>query len=164
MSLNAILGKTWGPIGTTTLQKSTANRGSISVISAFNTRNLIFMIHSERIRSFLVIKFLKKLLKYHAGKHIVLVMDQAPTHISNATLEYINSENRLHVFNFPKRSPEFNPHEKIWNYLKNEELKSHQARNIKDLKKIIKNKLIKISKNSCLLKGLYYRSIISKFF
>ncbi|MBE7445670.1 MAG: transposase [Planctomycetia bacterium] len=33
-----------------------------------------------------------------------------------------------HVFYLPPYSPDFNPDEQVWNYLKHEELKSHQAR------------------------------------
>lgn len=157
------MGKTWGAVGVTTLQKTTGNRGSVSIISAYNTGSLIFMLHHGKVKSIEVIKFLKKILRRHIKKHIVLLMDQAPVHTSGETLRFINSEKRLHIFYFPSRSPELNPHEKVWNHLKNEELKSHQAKNVKELKRIIKNKLLKMSKNPDLLKGLFYRSMLSKF-
>jgi hypothetical protein len=64
----------------------------------------------------------------------------------------------------PARSPELNPDEKVWNHLKNEELKSHQARNKKELKNIAKNKLLKMSKKPSLLRGIFMRCEISEFF
>jgi transposase len=122
------------------------------------------MLHQGKITSADVIKFFEKIVRRNPKRHVVLIMDKAPPHTSGATLKYISSEKRLHVFNFPSRSPELNPNEKIWNHLKNEELKSHQARNINELRKIVKNKLTKMSKKPALLKGLFYRSFLSKFF
>jgi len=151
-------------VGVTALQKTTGHRGSISILSAYNTEDLIFMLHHGRVKSIEVINFLKKLLDRYRRRHIVLLMDQAPVHTSSETLRFIASKKRLHVFYFPSRSPELNPHEKVWNHLKNEELKSHQAKNVKELKRITKNKLLKLSKKPSLLKGLFYRSMLSKFF
>jgi len=40
-------------------------------------------------------------------------MDQATTHVSKMTSEFIKNKKRLHVFYLPSRSPEMNPDEKI---------------------------------------------------
>ena len=165
VSLNAVLGKTWGPIGVKSIQKSTGNRASISAISAIsNSGRLIFTLHEEKITSIQIIHFLNQMLKYHTKKHIIVVMDKAPPHTSRVTQKYIESKKRLHVFYLPARSPELNPDEKVWNHLKNEELKSHQARNKKELKKITKNKLSNMSKKPRLLRGIFMRCEIAEFF
>jgi len=165
IALTAVLGKTWGPVGKTTLASVTGNRGSISAMSAIsNSGKLIFTLHEKRITSIEVIHFLDQLLKYHPRRHIVVVMDKAAPHKSKITQAYIDSKKRLHVFYLPARSPELNPDEKVWNYLKNEELKSHQAKNRKELKLLTKNKLKKMSKKPNLLKGLFMRCEISGFF
>ena len=77
----------------------------------------------------------------------MVVMDQAPCHTSKKVKEYIDSEKRLHVFYLPAYSPQFNPDEKVWNHLKNIELKGHLKNNTKDLKRLIRLKLNKISKS-----------------
>ena len=59
--------------------------------------------------------------------------------------------------------PEFSPDEKIWNHLKHQEFKSHQATNLAELEKLTKQKLRKRSKNPLLLKGIFLRSSIAKF-
>jgi len=165
VSLDAVLGKTWGPIGQKTIQKSTGNRASISAMSAISDGGkLIFTLHEKKITSIEIIQFLDQMLKHHPRRHVVVVMDKAPPHTSCLTQQYIKSQKKLHVFYLPARSPEFNPDEKVWNHLKNEELKSHQARNKNDLKKLAKNKLSKMSKKPRLLKGIFMRSEISKFF
>ena len=68
------------------------------------------------------------------------------------------------MFYLPPRSPEFNPDEKVWNYLKNEELKSHQAKNKMELKKLTKNKLMSMSKKPRLLIGLFKRCDVADLF
>lgn len=165
VSLDAVLGKTWGPIGVTSIQKSTGNRASISAISAIShSGKLIFKLHEEKIKSGEIIKFLDQMLAHHPKRNIVVVMDRAKPHTSKITTAYIKSKKRLHVFYLPARSPEFNPDEKVWNHLKNEELKSHQAKNKNELKDLTKRKLLRMSKKPKLLRGIFMRSEISKFF
>ncbi len=162
VSLDAVLGKTWGPVGKTTIQKMTGNKASISAMSAITASGkLIFTLHEKRICSPEIINFLKQMLKHHPSRHIVVVMDNAKPHVSNMTKAYIESQERLHVFYLPPRTPEFNADEKVWNYLKNEEMKSHNAKTKKELKRITKNKLMKMSKKPKLLRALFKRSEIA---
>src|SRR5690606_32203851 len=110
--------------------------GSISAISAItNDGHLIFNLHEKRITSVEVIEFFKQMLAYHPKRHLTVVMDRAPVHTAKAIKKFIDSQKRLHVFYLPPRSPEFNPDEKVWNHLKNQELCSHKAKNTKELKK-----------------------------
>jgi len=163
ISLNAVLGKTWGPIGKTTIQKTTGNKASISAMSAITSSGkLIFTLHEKSICSTEIITFLSQMLKHHPRRHLVVIMDNAPPHTSGITQEYIKSEKRLHVFYLPPRTPEFNADEKVWNYLKNEEMKSHSAKSKVELKRITKNKLMKMSKKPRLLRALFKRSEISE--
>jgi transposase len=165
VSLNSVLGKTWGPIGVKSIQQSTGNKASISAMSAISkSGKLIFTLHEEKITSIQVINFLDEMLKYHPKRHLVVVMDKAPPHTSVMTKKYIESKKRLHVFYLPARSPELNPDEKVWNHLKNEELKSHHAKNKSDLKKLTKNKLYKMSRKPRLLRGIFMRCDIAHFF
>ncbi len=163
VQLAPVLGKTWAPKGKTPIQKVTGNRGSVAAISAISSDGrLIFNLHRGRFRSPEIIHFLKQMLKHHGRRHIVVVMDQAKPHTSKMTKAFIASQKRLHVFYLPSRSPELNPDEKIWNHLKHQELKSHQATNLKDLAKLAKRKLRKMSRDPRLLRGIFLRSDIAK--
>ena len=106
-------------------------------MSAISRRgHLLFRLHNKRIASPEVIDFLKHMLKHHKGRHLVVVMDQAPPHTSKKTTAYIESQKRLHVFHLPKYSPDWNPDEKVWNHLKHQELTSRQAKTKKELTKL----------------------------
>lgn len=165
VSLVATVGKTWGPIGQKTIIKRTGNRGGVSAISAITkSGNLIFNLHEKRISSVEIIQFLQQMLEHHPRRHLVVVMNQAKPHVSKITMEFIASQKRLHIYYLPARSPEFNPDEKVWNHLKNEDLKAHQATNVKELKTLTRKKLKKMANSPSLLKGIFHRCEIASLF
>jgi len=167
IQLSPVVGKTWGSIGKKIIQKKTGNRGSVSAISAIsNSGRLIFNVYQggKRFNSADIVKFLKEMLKHHPNRHLVVVMDQAPCHKSKTVRSFVASQKRLHVFYLPPRSPEYNPDEKVWNHLKHQELKSHNAKNLKDLRKLTRRKLAGMARNKSMLLGIYRRSEGAAFF
>jgi transposase len=165
VSLTAFLGKTWAPRGKTPKASVTGRRGGVAAMSAISKPgHLVFRLLEKRIASGQVIDFLAQMLKHHPRRHLVVVMDQAPPHVSKKTKAYIASQQRLHVFNLPKYSPDWNPDEKVWNHLKHHELKSHQAKTKDELKHLTRRKLQSMAKRPQLLRGLYFRCCVSDFF
>lgn len=156
ISLSPVVGKTWAPKGKTPRVKVTSQRGGFSAMSVISASgSLVFRLFDHRICSEEVIEFLGSLLVYHRRRHLVVVMDNASPHCSKKTLDFIKRQKRLHVFWLPPRSPEFNPDEKVWNHLKNQELKSHGARDKEELIKITHEKLDRLSKNTSKVRGIY---------
>ena len=165
VSLTAFLGKTWAPCGETPKAKVTGKRGGVAAMSAISRRgHLLFRLHEKRIASAEVIDFLRQMLKYHTKRHLVVVMDQAPPHVSKKTKAYTSSQPRLHVFHLPSYSPDWNPDEKVWNHLKHHELKSHHAKTKDELKTLTHRKLKSMANNRSLLRGLYFRCCVADFF
>jgi len=165
VSLTAFLGKTWAPCGQTPKARVTGKRGGVAAMSAISRRgHLVFRLHEKRIASAEVIDFLRQMLKHHPQRHLVVVMDQAPPHVSRKTKAFISSQRRLHVFHLPSYSPDWNPDEKVWNHLKHHELKTHQAKTKDELKTLTHRKLQAMSKNRSLLRGLYFRCCVADFF
>ena len=165
VSLTAFLGKTWAVRGQTPRATVTGARGGVSAMSALSGEGrLIFTLYEKRIASAEVIEFLGQMLCHHSRRHLVVVMDQAPPHVSKKTCEYITGEQRLHVFYLPKYSPDWNPDEKVWNHLKHHELKSHQAKNKAELKQLAAQKLENMAASPNLLQGLFFRCCVADFF
>ena len=165
IQLSPVVAKTWGPIGEKIVRKRTGNRGSVSAISAISSRgSLIFNVYEggKRFNSDDIVKFLKEMLKHHPRRHLVVIMDQAPCHKSKKVKLYTASQKRLHVFYLPPRSPGYNPDEKVWNHLKNQELKAHMERDIKGLKRLTNRKLKKMSLDEKLLKWIFLGSRVAK--
>jgi transposase len=77
--------------------------------------------------------------------------------------EYLEKSS-IKVFFLPPYSPEMNPDEKVWNYLKSSELISHVETSVKGLKKLTSKKMRSISRQPKLLRGIFMRCEISKFF
>jgi len=162
VSLTALLAKTWALRGRTPKQKVTGKRGGVAAMSAITSRGqLIFRLHDKRIASPEVIDFLSQMLRHHPRRHLVVVMDRAPPHTSLATRAYIASQSRLHVFHLPSYSPDWNPDEKVWNHLKHQELKGHQARTKSELTQLTKEKLTGMSNNPELLRGIFFRCCVA---
>jgi len=162
ISLTAVLGKTWSPKGVTPIQRVTGNRGGVSAMSAISKScQLVFRLHQKRITSVEVIDFLAQLLKHHPARHLVIVMDQAMPHISRKTTSFVHNQKRLHAFYLPSHSPDLNPDEQVWNHLKHQELKGHQARTKVELNQLAHRKLNGMSKNRTLLNGIFFRCCIA---
>jgi transposase len=164
ISLTALLGKTWALRGRTPKQKVTGKRGGVSALSAITSRGqLVFRLHDKRIASQEIIDFLSQMLAHHRRRHLVVVMDQAPPHVSQKTTSYIESQRRLHVFHLPKYSPDWNPDEKVWNHLKHQELKGHQAKTKDELTALTHTKLSDMSADPELLRGIFFRCCVADF-
>jgi transposase len=161
--LTPLLGKTWSERGKPRKVPVTGARASIAAMSAISPKGrLVFRLHEKRITSAEVIDFLKQLLRQHPGRHVVVVMDQARPHTSKMTKTFIASRPRLHVFHLPPYSPDWNPDEKVWNHLKNHELKAHRATNKQELYELATEKLENMSDDRDLLQGLYFRCCVAE--
>lgn len=164
VSLTAFLGKTWAFRGQTPQVRVTGKRGGVTAMSALSGQGrLVFQLFTQRIASEQIMQFLGQMLKHHPRRHLVVVMDQAPPHVSHRTKAYIAGQQRLHVHYLPKYSPDWNPDEKVWNHLKHHELKGHQAKTKEELHTLTQTKLETMSRNPALLKGLFFRCCVADF-
>lgn len=160
ISLTATVAKTWGARGASLIKNVSPHRGSVSAISAISSSgNLVFNVHdhNKRYNSNDIINFLQQMLRQHRRRHLVVIMDRAPCHTSRKVRAFVELEKRLHVFLLPPSSPELNPDEKVWDHLKNKELRDHRATTTKELKRLARLKLTRMSTNRRVLMGIYRR-------
>ncbi|MDY6845380.1 MAG: IS630 family transposase [Thermodesulfobacteriota bacterium] len=120
-------GTTWAPKGQTPVVESTGARFSVNMLSAISARgHLRFMTINGRLNSDRFIEFLKRLI-HNADNPIFLIVDGHPTHRSGKVKRYVEStEGRLLLFYLPPYSPELNPDELVWNYVKKHRSKIRQ--------------------------------------
>ena len=165
VSLTAFLGKTWAPRGKTPKGQVTGKRGGVAALSAISKQgHLLFALHQKRIASDEIIHFLAQMLHHHRTRHLVVLMDNARPHTSKKTMSFIDGQPRLHVFNFPSYSPDWNPDEKVWNHLKHHELKSHKAKTKDELTELTHKKLNGMANNPHLVRGLFFRCCVADLF
>ena len=77
VSLIPVLGKTWAPKGKTPVVRVTGKRGKIVISSAVSPAGkLLFRIEKKNVDSKIFIDFLKKILKHHLNRKIIIITDR----------------------------------------------------------------------------------------
>ena len=94
---------------------------------------MVFRIEKEIIHAEQHIEFLKQIMRQHPFRKIIVIEDNAKPHIAGLVKDFVReNKNRIAVYYLPPYSPDLNPDEKVWKYLKHIKLKAHQARNKKN--------------------------------
>jgi len=153
VSLTAVMGKTWAPKGKTPVVKTTGNRGGLCVTSAISPAGkMTFRIEKGKVNAGRHIEFLIQIMKQHPNRKIIVIEDNAPSHIAYAVKSFVASQpNKIAVYYLPSYSPELNPDEHVWAYLKAHQLKSHQAQTTSELKHLVKRKMQGIQRKNGLV-------------
>lgn len=163
VSLIPFMRTTWAPKGETPVVKVTGKRGGICVSSAISPAGkMVFRIESGRMTSETYIDFLAKIILQHPRRKIVVISDNAPIHKSKTVQSFgLSNKKRILLFNIPAYSPELNPDEHVWCYLKAYELVAHQAQNKEELKKVVKTKMNKIARKEDLIHSFFMQNKVS---
>ncbi len=157
VSLVPVLGKTWAPKGKTPRIKVTGNKGGLCVTSAISPAGrMVFRIEKDTIHAKQYIEFLQQVMKNNPNRKIIVIEDNAPPHIAGLVKVFAEeNKNKIAVYYLPTYSPDLNPDEKVWKYLKNVKLKAHQARNVKEFKPLVKAKMQSIQMTPKTIKSFF---------
>ncbi|ODS42014.1 MAG: hypothetical protein MSIBF_01305 [Candidatus Altiarchaeales archaeon IMC4] len=158
VSLVPVLGKTWAPKGETPIVEVTGRKGGFCITSAISTAGrLLFRVEKEEMTAKTFIDFLNKVIKQHKKRRVIVISDKAPIHTANAVKEFSESKKKTFaLYYLPSYSPELNCDEHVWAYLKENKLKTHMAKSVKELKKLALSSLWSMQKQKSLLKSLVY--------
>ncbi len=112
-------GTTWAPKGQTPVVKTTGARFKINMVSAVSGRGEFrFMLTEKGLTADLFIEFLRRLTVGAEGP-VFLILDGHPVHRSIKVRKYVEStEGMLELYYLPGYSPELNPDETVWSYVK----------------------------------------------
>ena len=113
-------GTTWAPKGNTPVVTTTGARFKVNVISAISPKGeLRFMATEANINANVFCEFLSCLLA-DATAPVFLIADNHPAHRSEQVQKFVTeTKGKLRLFYLSPYSPELNPDELVWNYLKN---------------------------------------------
>src|ERR1019366_2984215 len=94
-------------------------RGSVNMISAVSARGkLRFMLTRGKVNGAVFAEFLLRLM-HRAARPVFLLLDGGSYHRSRPVRDYVASlGGKLQLFFLPPYSPELNPDEQVWNYVK----------------------------------------------
>ena len=153
------------PIGVPAIVKRASGRGRLSAISAISPRNrLFFSLKRTNFGAAEVVKFLAQLMRAHPKRVVVVVLDNASSHRSKLVKKFENGNKNIKLYYLPTYSPQWNPDEKVWNHLKSIELIGHKERDLDGLEKLTRKKLSKMARTPKLLRGIFMRCEVAKFF
>ncbi len=114
----------WSPIGAPPILEKNGSRkginliGSTCILNDFHTVNDVYS-NKETIKSNCVINHLDYLIQINSDKKVVVFLDNAKIHTSAAIEKfYLDKKDVLKLIYLPKYSPDMNPQENMWNYLK----------------------------------------------
>jgi transposase len=157
VSLIPVLGKTWAPKGKTPKIKVTGNRGGLCVTSAISPAGrMVFRIENDTIHAEEHIDFLKQIMRQHPHRKIIVIEDNARPHIAGKVKDFVrDNKQKIAVYYLPTYSPDLNPDEKVWKYLKHVKLKAHQARNMKEFKPLVQAKMQSIQRKPKTIKSFF---------
>ena len=154
-------GTTWAPKGKTPTVKANGSRFRVNLISAISGHgSMRFMATEKRLTAIVFCEFLKRLI---AGttRPIYLILDNHPVHRSKAVKKFVEStKGILKLFYLPPYSPELNPDEQVWNYLKNHNLGRQSAENKKDFVKRVMRVMYSLQKLPEKVKSFFLHPII----
>lgn len=131
-------GTTWGAVGKTPIVPATGARFSLNMISAVSPRGeLRFMVTERRVNAGVFCEFLDRLMQGEEG-HVFLVVDGHPTHKAKFVQRHVEAyQGRLRIYFLPPYSPELNPDEYVWGWVKNHRI-GRQVSSSKDhLRRIV---------------------------
>lgn len=159
VSLAPVMGKTWYPIGKTPTVKLTGKRGSFCVSSAISpSGKMIFRTEKGKVNSSTFLAFIKNVRKHHPNRKIIMIIDNAPPHIANKIKQYAEeNKSKFYVYYLPSYSPELNPDEEVWGYLKDKKLKSHTAMTKDELKMKTFSYMRSIQRRPSLIQSFFYK-------
>lgn len=152
ISLIPYVGKTWTFANKKTIVRVSGKRGqNIGITAAVNQQGrLCFELtkDKERFTAKIFIRFLKKLMKQFQDRFIIIIVDGAPTHTAKLVQSF-EQENKklLQIEILPAYSPELNPTEKCWQFLKTKKLDGSMAIDKDELRNKTKKHMREIKKD-----------------
>lgn len=162
--LEPLTRKTWAQRGHTPVLKIPDNpHDRISVIGAMTVkmekpRQFGFLFHLSRdntnFRGYTVAPFLDTIYKTLRG-HINVVWDSIKIHTAEPVNLFLSLHPAIKVFFFPPYTPELNPVDNVWGYIKYNRLANFCPQNLAELRKHVKSELFRIQKRPDLLESLF---------
>lgn len=164
VSLTAVMGKTWAPKGKTPVVKVTGKRGGICVTSAISPAgHMVFRIEKPKVKinADKHIEFLEQIIKSHPRRKIIIIEDRASPHIAKKVTKFVEKHSkRFAIYHIPSYSPELNPDEHVWEYLKAYQLKSHQAQTTDELRHLVSRKMKSVQRKKGLVRSFFIGSYV----
>ena len=160
ISLIPYVGKTWTqPSSKPIARVSGKKHQHVGVTAAINAQSRFTFELTRKNETFtahVFLRFLRKLQREHSRRFIVLIVDSARPHIAKSVKEFVEQNSHwLRLEFLPAYSPELNPSEKPWRYIKTKKLNATQAKTKGELRHKAKTVLSALKKDSATLASFF---------
>ena len=138
VSLIPNIGKTWTFPDIKPVARVSGRRGqNVGVTGAVNPGGRFFFemtAEGERFTALVFLRFIRNLRAEYPNRRVTLIVDGAPVHTAKVVKAFVAENKWLRLEYLPSYSPEWNPSEKPWGYLKGKARNGSQSRNAKELR------------------------------
>ena len=123
---------------------------------------MIFRLEKETVTNVQHIEFLRQVQKNHQNRKIIIIEDKARPHIAKEVARFVETQKKkLAVYFLPSYSPDLNPDEHVWAYLKGFKLKAHQAKTMKEFKPLVLSKMRSIQRKKTSIHSFFYGQLFN---
>ena len=144
---NSKLGYGWFPKGKRSRLEIKLGYKNFYLYSAVNVKNgENFTFLMPNVNTDCMNIYLKELSKSNKNKKLIIVMDGASWHKSKDLQEHEN----IKIILLPPYSPELNPVERLWQYIKNQTIKNKVYKKLEDLENDVSEFIKNISSDTIL--------------
>lgn len=160
ISLIPYVGKTWAFPRTQPIARVSGRRGQhVGITAAVNEQGrLCFELtqENETFTSLTFLRFVRKLRKEFPSRKIVLIVDGAPIHIAKIVQAFKKKhESHFRLEILPGYSPELNPSESTWDFVKNKKLNASTATNKEELRQKTQDIMRNLKKNKTRISSFF---------
>lgn len=143
-SMKPTVGSTWATVARTPVIFPKTNWKKLSTIGGITSRGQFFQhTHEGAIKADGVVAYLTHLLRHISGP-ITVVFDNARIHKAKVVQAFLKDNARLSLMYLPPYTPEFNPVEQVWAYVKRHVLANCCPGSLAELKKLLRSAWQKI--------------------
>jgi transposase len=152
ISLIPHVGKTWTFPEVHPIVRVSGKRGQhVGITAAVNRAgHMCFEMtrDTERFTAKTFLRFIRKLRREHSSRPIVLIVDGAPIHKAKLVRTFQKEHSWLCLEILPPYSPELNPTEKSWRFVKTKKLNGSAAQDKSELRQSVKTAMQETKKDS----------------
>lgn len=152
ISLIPYVGKTWTFPEFKPIVRVSGKRGQhIGVTAAISPQGrMCFELtrDGERFTARVFLRFIKKMRRENPSRPLFMIVDGAPIHKAKAVKAFAEASPWLRLEILPAYSPEENPSEEVWNFVKNKKLNGSTAKDKRALRQSAKMALTDVKKNT----------------
>lgn len=149
--------RTWSPVGHRPLLREWVSRDHLSAICAITEAGELYLVQQEQaFDGDGVVEFLKHLLEQIPGR-LGIVWDAAPIHRGEAVREFLTQggAKRIELVMLPGYSPELNPAEGVWSYLKGVLLPNVVCHNLSQLWQVLTDAVRRLKCDPFIIQGCF---------